>query len=69
MWTFGKKIGISFTICFLMLLGFGWVAYQSTDSLTRTSYAVSHSHKVLEEIAALYSSLKDAETGQRGYLR
>lgn len=51
-----------------MLLGFGWVAHQSTDSLTRTSYSVSHSHKVLEEISAVYSCLKDAETGQRGYL-
>ncbi len=68
MWTFGRKIGLSFAICFLMLLAFGWVAFQTIDSLTKTSYAVTHSQKVLEELAAFQSTLKDAETGQRGFL-
>ncbi|MBX3167230.1 MAG: methyl-accepting chemotaxis protein [Candidatus Eremiobacteraeota bacterium] len=68
MWTFGRKIGLSFTICFLMLLGFGWVAFQATDTLTQSSYAVTRSRRILEELAAFQSTLKDAETGQRGYL-
>jgi len=68
MWTFGRKIGVSFAICFLMLLSFGWVTFQATDTLTKTSYAVAHSQKILEELSSFQSTLKDAETGQRGYL-
>ena len=38
------------------------------DALTKTSYAVTHTYMVLERLAALLSVLKDAETGQRGFV-
>lgn len=68
MWTFGKKIAAGFALSFLLLATIGLVAYRSLETLTRTSYAVAHTHEVLEHIAGVLSEMKDAETGQRGYL-
>lgn len=66
--TFGKKIGVSFAITFLLLLIIGGVAYRNTELLVSTSKLVTHSQSVLEHISEVYSLLKDAETGQRGFL-
>src|SRR5882757_4634671 len=68
MWTFGRRIVVGFMIPCLLLLGIGVVAYRSISSLTSTSYLVAHTHEVLEHIADVLSLLKDAETGQRGYV-
>jgi methyl-accepting chemotaxis protein len=68
MWTFGRKIAAGFALSFLLLLGIGTVAYRSTNSLTSTSHMVRHTYDVLEHIGAVVSLLKDAETGQRGYV-
>jgi len=68
MWTFGRKIAAGFTLAFLLLLGIGGVAYRSITSLTNTSQLVTHTYKVLEDVAEVLSLLKDAETGQRGYV-
>jgi CHASE3 domain sensor protein/uncharacterized protein YukE len=68
MWTFGRKIAAGFTLAFLLLLGIGGVAYRSISLLTNTSHTVTHTHEVLERIAGVMSLLKDAETGQRGYV-
>ena len=68
MWTFGRKIAAGFTLSFVSLVAIGTVAYRSLNSLTNTSHLVTHTHQVLEHIAEVLSLLKDAETGQRGYL-
>lgn len=68
MWTFGKKIAVGFALSFLLLAGIGIVAYRTTDALAKTSYAVTHTHAVLEHIANVLSQLADAETGQRGFV-
>ncbi|HWZ42130.1 MAG TPA: CHASE3 domain-containing protein [Candidatus Saccharimonadales bacterium] len=68
MWTFGRKIAAGFMLAFLLLLGIGAVAYRSTGRLAQTSYWVEHTHEVLEHVAEMVSLLKDAETGQRGYV-
>jgi CHASE3 domain sensor protein len=52
----------------LLLLGIGVVAYRSISSLTSTSHLVAHTQQVLEHIAEVLSLMKDAETGQRGYI-
>ncbi len=67
-WTFGRKIALGFALSFVLLAVVGLIAYRSIGTLTRTSYAVTRAHTTLEEITNLLSSLKDAETGQRGYL-
>jgi len=68
MWTFGRKIAAGFGLAFTLLVAIGLVAYRGTSSLTTTSYSVEHTHAVIEHIAALLSLMKDAETGQRGYV-
>jgi methyl-accepting chemotaxis protein len=67
-WTFGRKIATGFVVSSLLLVGIGLVAYRSIDLLITTSSSVVHTHKVLEEIAGALSLLKDAETGQRGFI-
>ncbi len=68
MWTFGKKIAFGFAVCFVLLLAIGLVAYRSLETLTKTSYAVTHTYQVLGRIDGIISLLKDAETGQRGFV-
>ena len=68
MWTFGTKVAAGFAIAFALLAMIGVVAYRSIDSLTRTSYLVAHTHQVLEDISSLLGDMKDAETGQRGFV-
>jgi methyl-accepting chemotaxis protein len=67
-WTFGRKIAAGFALSFVLLLAIGAVAYTSINKLTSTSQWVTHTHEVLEHIAGVLSLLKDAETGQRGYV-
>ncbi len=68
MWTFGRRIAAGFALSFLLLAAIGAVAYRSINSITQTSYSVTHSHQVLERLAEVLSLLKDAETGQRGFV-
>lgn len=43
-------------------------SYRNTLKLVENERSVSHTHQVLTELEATLSTLKDAETGQRGYL-
>lgn len=67
-WTFGRKIAMGFALSFVLLMAIGTISYTSINKLLSTSHWVTHSHEVLEHISDLLSELKDAETGQRGYL-
>jgi CHASE3 domain sensor protein len=67
-WTFGKKIAFGFGLAVVMLLLVAGVAYRSTDALIANNHQVTHSHEVLESLGQVLSLMKDAETGQRGYL-
>ena len=67
-WTFGKKIAAGFALSFVLLAAIGAIAYRSINALSQTSDSVAHTHVVLERIASVLSLLKDAETGQRGYI-
>src|SRR5882757_5528818 len=67
-WTFGRRLAAGFGLAGLMLLIIAAVAYRTTDSLIENDGLVSHTHEVRTELANLVSELKDAETGQRGYV-
>jgi methyl-accepting chemotaxis protein len=67
-WTFGKKIAAGFALSLVLLVAIGSVAYTSMTKLTNMSQWVTHTHEVLEHAASVLSLLKDAETGQRGYV-
>jgi PAS domain S-box-containing protein len=43
-------------------------SYRNTLKLVENEHWVSHTHQVLTELEATLSTLKDAESGQRGYL-
>ncbi len=64
----GTKIGAGFGLSLIILLIIGISSY---GSFTRTNDSVQlriHTYKVLQDLEGLLSSLKDAETGQRGFI-
>jgi CHASE3 domain sensor protein len=67
-WTFGRILSVGYALAGLVLLIVAAVGYQSTVSLIANNDQVSHTHQVRREFADLLSMLKDAETGQRGYV-
>jgi methyl-accepting chemotaxis protein len=67
-WTVGKRLAIGFGLAGLTLLVIAFVSYRNINSLIANDGWVEHSHQVRIDLAGLMSELKDAETGQRGYL-
>jgi diguanylate cyclase (GGDEF)-like protein/PAS domain S-box-containing protein len=66
--TVEKKIVAGFGLMLAFLLAVGFVSYRNTRKLIRDSNRVAHSHEVLDELDGTLSAIKDAETGQRGYI-
>ncbi|MBW4470460.1 MAG: response regulator [Stenomitos rutilans HA7619-LM2] len=64
----GTKIGASFALGLLFFAVLSAVAYRSTNQLVETSKREAHTYEVIGQVEELLSRLKDAETGQRGYL-
>jgi methyl-accepting chemotaxis protein len=67
-WSIGGKTAAGFGISMVIVVVLGVVAYRSTRSMLQTSLQVTHTHDVLQQIERVVSTLKDAETGQRGYI-
>lgn len=44
------------------------ISYRNTQKIVENEGRISHTHQVLTELESTLSTLKDAETGQRGYL-
>src|SRR5690606_8931556 len=66
--TIGLKIGCGLGLALLAITIIGSAAYRSTSNLTQAMEEVDHSHRVIESLEQLLSTIKDAETGQRGFL-
>jgi methyl-accepting chemotaxis protein len=66
--TIGKKIVAGYALALVVLVVLGGLAYWSTSRLIENNRQVEHTHKVLNGLETLLSLLKDAETGQRGFL-
>ena len=64
----GNKIGAAFVAILLVMLVVGSTAYQSTVRLTEAAAWVTRSYQIRALQDDLQSTLKDAETGQRGFL-
>ncbi|MCK9607486.1 MAG: CHASE3 domain-containing protein [Methylomonas sp.] len=64
----GSKLWMGFLSVLLVLMVVGGISYQNTLKLIDSAQWLTHSHQVLGKLAELLSTLKDAETGQRGYL-
>jgi len=67
-WTFGKRLAAAFSVAGLTLLIVAGVAYNSTATFIENDDWVAHTHKVQKDLTTLESYVKDAETGQRGYI-
>lgn len=67
-WTIAKKISgvVAMELIFLLLIGI--LSYTNTRKMVTTDGWVTHTHQVLEAKEEILALLKDAETGQRGYL-
>jgi CHASE3 domain sensor protein len=67
-WTFGRRLAAGFGLAGLTLVVIAAVAYRTTYALIENDALVSHTYDVRSAMADLLSALKDAETGQRGYV-
>lgn len=67
-WTLGQQIAIGLFLPILTLVALGLFSYLSTQHLLQMSYWVAHTHDSLGAVNQVLSTLKDAETGQRGYI-
>jgi methyl-accepting chemotaxis protein len=67
-WKIGTKIGGGFALALAALLIIGVVSYRSTTALIENSAWVDHTYLVLDNLEQLLSTMKDAETGQRGFV-
>jgi methyl-accepting chemotaxis protein len=67
-WTVTKRLVFSFGLAALTLLVIAVISYRNTYDLIENDSWVAHTYQVRTDLADLVSLLKDAETGQRGYL-
>jgi len=67
-WSVGKKIGSGFGLVLVMFIGIGVICHQSVSALIEAMALRQHSYQTIHLLEELLSDIKDAETGQRGYL-
>lgn len=63
-----KKLYAGFGVALAILLVVSFVAFNGVQGLVKNQGDVAHTHEVLEGLERIVGDLKDAETGQRGYL-
>lgn len=64
----GTRILAGYAVVLVVVAAVGIVAYHATNELIGSADLVTKSHKVKETLAGLLSTVKDAETGQRGFV-
>jgi PAS domain S-box-containing protein len=67
-WSTEKKIAVGIALVLAVLVINALISYRATRRLIDNNQWVTHTHEVLTELEATLSTVKDAETGQRGYL-
>lgn len=67
-WTVGRRLVTGFGLAGFTLLVIAFVSYRNIAGLIDNDGWVEHSNRVRLQLANLLSEMKDAETGQRGYL-
>jgi methyl-accepting chemotaxis protein len=67
-WTVTRRLIAGFSLSALILLVVAVVSYRNARVLIENDAWLEHSHQVRIGFAELLSTMKDAETGQRGYL-
>ncbi|MGD1000846.1 MAG: PAS domain S-box protein [Candidatus Brocadiia bacterium] len=64
----GAKLTVAFVLGLLIIGAVGIQSYRAIQRLTETNLWVVQTHEVLENLERVQSALKDAETGQRGFV-
>jgi CheY-like chemotaxis protein/CHASE3 domain sensor protein len=59
---------LGLTAVLIFFIGSGWVSYRNTSFLSEDADQVAHTHEVIASLDDVISLMKDAETGQRGFL-
>jgi methyl-accepting chemotaxis protein len=67
-WSIGGKIGSGFGLALVVLVVVGAVSYDSTKKFNSSAGWVRHTYEILSGLDELLSGMKDAETGERGYV-
>lgn len=67
-WTVGAKIGAGFLLGVIIFLIVGAIVHRNTNALVAAAQVRKQSYQTLQSIESVVSAIKDAETGQRGYL-
>ena len=67
-WSVGTKIGIGFGVASAILVVIGVVSYRSTTQFIENANLRQQSYKVLGQLADVFSLMKDAQRGERGYI-
>jgi PAS domain S-box-containing protein len=65
---FNRNLQIGYGISILMLIVIGFTSYRTVRQLLDSNQAVQHSALIMQQLEKTMSVMKDAETGQRGYL-
>lgn len=65
---FNRNLRLGFGISLLVLIAVGIISYRTMDNLFHSDKAVAHSSVIMQKLEKALSLMKDAETGQRGYL-
>jgi PAS domain S-box-containing protein len=63
-----KKIKFGVVCILTVLLANALLSYQATKTLISNDQWVRHTYQVINELEVLLSTVKDAETGERGYI-
>ncbi len=66
--TITRNLRIGFGLSLLLLISTSIASYISIHRLVQSSSDVNHTNQVIQQLENVISTLKDAETGQRGYL-
>ncbi len=63
-----SHLSLAIAIVFVAVAIFGFVTYRNTVAVRQGEAAIAHSYAVSETTRELFSSVKDMETGQQGFL-
>src|ERR1700723_192433 len=59
---------VGFTLKLALLVASAGLSYHNTRQLIEADQMMDHTNRVISQLEAVLSTLKDAETGQRGYI-
>ena len=67
-WLIKNKVTAGFGLALIVLVAVSVDSYQNLLNFRHSANSVAHTFEAKNKIGSLFSSLKDAETAQRGYL-